>query len=161
MAFKMATGSGKTVVVAMLIAWHTLNKVANPKDAVRAVLVVRPASPSGSPPCFCRNDENYYRVDLVPEDLREELQKAKVLVTSFHALFPARRCPPARRARSSSPGAKRTLPVTRDPEEMVRRVCRDFGNKRTSLSSTTGSPLHRSRVPQISSPRGPRRGQGA
>ena len=32
-AFKMATGSGKTVVMAMLIAWHTLNKRANPQDA--------------------------------------------------------------------------------------------------------------------------------
>lgn len=33
MAFKMATGSGKTVVMAMLIAWQTLNKLANPQDA--------------------------------------------------------------------------------------------------------------------------------
>ena len=32
-SFKMATGSGKTVVMAMLIAWHTLNKRANPQDA--------------------------------------------------------------------------------------------------------------------------------
>src|SRR3712207_8171512 len=32
-AFKMATGSGKTVEMAMLIAWHTLNKLANPQDA--------------------------------------------------------------------------------------------------------------------------------
>ena len=31
-ALKMATGTGKTVVMAMLIAWHTLNKVANPHD---------------------------------------------------------------------------------------------------------------------------------
>ena len=29
-AFKMATGFGKTVVMAMLIAWHTLNKIENP-----------------------------------------------------------------------------------------------------------------------------------
>ena len=32
-AHKMATGSGKTVVMAMLIAWQTLNKAANPQDA--------------------------------------------------------------------------------------------------------------------------------
>jgi type III restriction enzyme len=32
-ALKMATGSGKTVVMAMLIAWHALNKFANPQDA--------------------------------------------------------------------------------------------------------------------------------
>lgn len=33
MAFKMATGSGKTVVMGMLIAWQALNKLANPQDA--------------------------------------------------------------------------------------------------------------------------------
>jgi len=32
-AFKMATGAGKTVVMAMLIAWHALNKRANPQNA--------------------------------------------------------------------------------------------------------------------------------
>ena len=32
-AFKMATGSGKTVVMAMIIAWQALNKLANPQDA--------------------------------------------------------------------------------------------------------------------------------
>ncbi len=32
-AFKMTTASGKTVVMAMLIAWHTINKRANPQDA--------------------------------------------------------------------------------------------------------------------------------
>ncbi|MEC3979521.1 DEAD/DEAH box helicase family protein [Amycolatopsis sp. H20-H5] len=32
MALKMATGSGKTVVMAMLLAWQTLNKVQSPRD---------------------------------------------------------------------------------------------------------------------------------
>lgn len=35
-AFKMATGSGKTVVMAMLITWHTLNKYANPQEKFSA-----------------------------------------------------------------------------------------------------------------------------
>jgi type III restriction enzyme len=35
---KMAAGSGKTVVMAMLIAWQTLNKVASPQT---------PGSPNG------------------------------------------------------------------------------------------------------------------
>ena len=44
MAFKMATGTGKTVVMAMLIAWHTLNKIATPRDArfSDAFLIVTP-----------------------------------------------------------------------------------------------------------------------
>ena len=29
----MATGTGKTVVMAMLIAWHALNKLADPQEA--------------------------------------------------------------------------------------------------------------------------------
>ena len=33
MAFKMATGTGKTVVMAMLMAWQALNKLANPQDS--------------------------------------------------------------------------------------------------------------------------------
>ncbi len=43
-ALKMATGSGKTVVMAMLIAWQTANKVASPRDArfAKRFLVVTP-----------------------------------------------------------------------------------------------------------------------
>ena len=43
-ALKMATGTGKTVVMAMLIAWHTLNKLANRQDSrfSDAFLVVDP-----------------------------------------------------------------------------------------------------------------------
>ena len=44
MAFKMATGAGKTVVMSMLIAWQTLNKRRNPRDSrfSDAFLVVTP-----------------------------------------------------------------------------------------------------------------------
>ena len=43
-ALKMATGAGKTVVMAMLIAWQTLNKVHTPQDArfAKRFLVVAP-----------------------------------------------------------------------------------------------------------------------
>ena len=43
-AIKMATGSGKTVVMAMVIAWQVLNKLANPQDRrfSDAVLIVCP-----------------------------------------------------------------------------------------------------------------------
>ena len=41
---KMATGSGKTIVMAMVIAWHILNKVTYPQDArfSKNVLVIAP-----------------------------------------------------------------------------------------------------------------------
>ncbi len=55
-AMKMATGSGKTVVMAMLIAWHALNKLADPKDPrfSDTFLIVTPGSRSATgSACSC------------------------------------------------------------------------------------------------------------
>jgi len=70
-AFKMATGSGKTVVMAMLIAWHTLNKLATPQDARfgDAFLIVTPGiTIRDRLRVLLPNDPgNYYRqLDVVP-----------------------------------------------------------------------------------------------
>ena len=45
LALKLATGAGKTTVMAMLIAWQTINAVRRPgsKHFTRGFLVVRPA----------------------------------------------------------------------------------------------------------------------
>lgn len=88
---KMATGSGKTVVMAMLIAWSVLNKSRQPQDRrfSDAVLVVcpnltvrerlevlRPSDPA-----------NYYAAfDLVPAGLRAALLGGRVMITNWHAL---------------------------------------------------------------------------
>jgi type III restriction enzyme len=88
-ACKMATGSGKTVVMAMVIAWAFCNRGARPGDPryPRRVLVVCPnltirerlAVLSWSDP------GNYYeKFDLVPANLREDLAKGQVLVTNWH-----------------------------------------------------------------------------
>ena len=73
MAFKMATGSGKTVVMAMLIAWHTLNKLANPQDArfTDAFLSYSRHHDRDRLRVLLPNDpENYYRQrDIVSPDL--------------------------------------------------------------------------------------------
>lgn len=88
---KMATGSGKTIVMAMVIAWHILNKVANPQDArfSKSVLVVAPGltvksrlavlEPAGA--------GNYYEAfNIVPSALLDKLRQGKVLVRNWHAL---------------------------------------------------------------------------
>jgi type III restriction enzyme len=89
-AVKMATGSGKTVVMAMLIAWHTLNKIANRQDArfSDAFLIVTPGiTIRDRLRVLLPNDpQNYYKeLDIVPSGLREELGRAKVIITNFHA----------------------------------------------------------------------------
>ena len=92
-ALKMATGSGKTIVMAMLIAWHALNKLANPQDArfSDTFLIITPGiTIRDRLRVLLPNDpSNYYRQhDLLPPDLMEELHKAKILITNFRNYSP-------------------------------------------------------------------------
>ncbi|MEK9134135.1 MAG: DEAD/DEAH box helicase family protein, partial [Pseudomonadota bacterium] len=90
MAFKMATGSGKTVVMAMLIAWQALNKQANPQDArfTDTFLLITPGiTIRDRLRVLLPNDPgNYYRQrDIISAELLGHLQQAKILITNFHA----------------------------------------------------------------------------
>jgi len=88
---KMATGSGKTIVMAMIIAWQVLNKVANSKDPrfSKNILVVAPG-------LTVRNrlkvlnpfdDDNYYEeFNIVPPGLQEKLRQGKIKIINWHAL---------------------------------------------------------------------------
>lgn len=87
-AFKMATGSGKTVVMAMLIAWQALNKVANSQDArfSDTFLIVTPGiTIKDRLRVLLPNDpQNCYRQhDIVPADLLSELDKANAGLEVF------------------------------------------------------------------------------
>uniref|UniRef100_A0A7C4RTB6 Type III restriction endonuclease subunit R n=1 Tax=Desulfatirhabdium butyrativorans TaxID=340467 RepID=A0A7C4RTB6_9BACT len=88
---KMATGSGKTIVMAMVIAWHILNKVAAPQDArfARNVLVVAPGLTVKSRLAVLEPaaTDNYYEAfDIVPSALLDKLRQGKVLIRNWHAL---------------------------------------------------------------------------
>jgi len=88
-ATKMATGSGKTVVMAMLISWAFCNRGTKPRDSryPRRALVVCPNLTIRERLDVLRpgDPNNYYdRFDLVPSALRPELAKGKVLVTNWH-----------------------------------------------------------------------------
>lgn len=133
-AFKMATGSGKTVVMAMLIAWQALNKLANAQDArfSDAFLIVTPGiTIRDRLRVLLPNDPgDYYRaLDVVPPDLREELQKAKIVITNYHAFLPREKTEASRLAKVLS-GQEATGVNRESPEQMVRRVCRDLAGKK-------------------------------
>ncbi|MBP7232753.1 MAG: DEAD/DEAH box helicase family protein [Syntrophaceae bacterium] len=88
---KMATGSGKTIVMAMLIAWQALNKVANSKDArfSKNVLVVAPGLTVRSRLSVLEPsaDGNYYEeFNIVPSGLMETLRQGKVKIINWHML---------------------------------------------------------------------------
>ena len=135
-ALKMATGTGKTVVMAMLIAWQTLNKAASPNDArfARRFLIVTPGLTIRDRlrVLLPEDDENYYRLrDLVPADLYRDLSQARIVITNFHAF--------QRRETKQGQGVSKTSkellagysgapsPFLESWNQMVSRVCRDLG----------------------------------
>jgi type III restriction enzyme len=89
-ALKLATGAGKTTVMAMLIAWQTINAVRRPgsKHFTRGFLVCAPGlTIKDRLRVLQPNDpDSYYaKRELVPQDMLADLQKAKILITNYHA----------------------------------------------------------------------------
>jgi type III restriction enzyme len=88
---KMATGSGKTVVMAMLVAWAFANRAVNPASFwfPNAVLIMAPNLTVKERLQVLRPDnaDNYYdQFDLVPPVYREHLNTGRVLVTNWHVM---------------------------------------------------------------------------
>src|SRR3989454_7439775 len=133
-ALKMATGSGKTVVMGMLIAWQALNKFANPQDSrfSDAFLIVCPGiTIRDRLRVLLPNDpENYYRQrDVLPPDQLEKLERAKIVITNYHAFLPRERGDAARLTKRLL-GSDQTGAFTETPDQVVQRVCRELGNKK-------------------------------
>ena len=91
LALKLATGAGKTMVMAMLIAWQTVNAVRRRQSRrfTRGFLVVTPGLTIRDRLRVLKpNDpDSYYRSrELVPSDLLPDLDRAKIVITNYHAL---------------------------------------------------------------------------
>jgi type III restriction enzyme len=89
-ALKLATGAGKTTVMAMLIAWQTVNAVRRPgsKKFTRGFLVVTPGLTIRDRLRVLQpNDpDSYYKSrELVPNDMLGDLDRAKIVITNYHA----------------------------------------------------------------------------
>jgi len=89
MACKMATGSGKTVVMAMIIAWSFCNRGRQPSDVrfPSSAIVVCPNLTIKERLQVLRPDAigNYYgEFDLVPTEMRGLLNTGRVLITNWH-----------------------------------------------------------------------------
>ena len=90
LALKLATGAGKTTVMAMLIAWQTINAVRHPnrRRFTRGFLVVTPGiTIKDRLRVLQPNDpDSYYKSrELVPGDMLGDLDRAKIVITNFHA----------------------------------------------------------------------------
>ena len=90
LALKLATGAGKTTVMAMLIAWQTVNAVRRPqsKRFTRGFLVVTPGiTIKDRLRVLQPNDpDSYYASrELVPGDMLDDVNRAKIVITNYHA----------------------------------------------------------------------------
>jgi type III restriction enzyme len=90
LALKLATGAGKTTVMAMLIAWQTINAVRRPASRrfTRGFLVVAPGLTIRDRLRVLQpNDpDSYYASrELVPGDMLADLERAKIVITNYHA----------------------------------------------------------------------------
>lgn len=88
---KLATGGGKTLVMAMLVAWQILNKVAYAQDGrfSKSVLIIAPGLTVKSRLAVLdpNNPANYYQdFSIVPVALLESLRQGRVLIRNWHAL---------------------------------------------------------------------------
>ena len=90
LALKLATGAGKTTVMAMLIAWQTVNAVRRPnsRNFTRGFLVVTPGLTIKDRLRVLQpyDPDSYYQSrELVPSDMLADLAKARIVITNFHA----------------------------------------------------------------------------
>lgn len=153
-ALKMATGAGKTVVMAMLIAWQTLNQV-NSRGARRGdsqytkrFLIVTPGitirdrlrvlQPNA--------DDNYYDArGIVPPTLRRELHRAEVKVVNYHQFLLRDR----REFRGVAKKTKEILAGSEDisqfqetEDDMVTRVLRDWARPKSPQIMVLNDEAH-------------------
>ncbi|PZU46938.1 MAG: restriction endonuclease [Microbacterium sp.] len=135
-ALKMATGSGKTVVMAMLIAWQTLNKLQSPRDIrfANKFLVVAPGITIRDRLAVLKPElpGNYYdERDLIPADLRARMGDARIVIVNYHAFLPRE----SKEFKGVNTVTKKILAQSDDldrfketPARTVARVLRDFGS---------------------------------
>ncbi|MBG6073418.1 MULTISPECIES: BPTD_3080 family restriction endonuclease [unclassified Polaromonas] len=132
LALKLATGAGKTTVMAMLIAWQTINAVRRPnsKKFTRGFLLVAPGlTIKDRLRVLQPNDpDSYYASrELVPGDMLGDLERAKIVITNYHAFKPRERLELSKGGRLLLQGRGGEALNTQETEgQMLQRVMPDL-----------------------------------
>jgi len=140
LALKLATGAGKTTVMAMLIAWQTINAVRHPgsKNFTRGFLIVTPGLTIRDRLRVLKpNDpDSYYASrELVPTDLVPELEKAKIVITNYHAFKLRERISLSAGGRALLQGRQgEALDTLETTGQMLQRVCPDLMGMKNILA---------------------------
>lgn len=127
LALKLATGAGKTTVMAMIIAWQTINAVRRPnsKKFTRGFLVVAPGiTIKDRLRVLQPNDpDSYYQSrELVPGDMYMDLNRAEIVITNYHAFKLRERIDLSKGGRSLLQGRGDELNTLESEGQMLQRV---------------------------------------
>jgi type III restriction enzyme len=131
LALKLATGAGKTTVMAMLIAWQSINAVRRPqsKRFTRGFLIVAPGLTIRARLRVLQpNDpDSYYEErEIVPRDMLEDLNRAKIVITNYHAFKLRDRMELSKGGRSLLQGRGEPLETLETEGQMIQRVMPDL-----------------------------------
>ena len=139
-ALKLATGAGKTTVMAMVIAWQTVNAVRRPnsKKFSRGFLVVTPGLTIRDRLRVLQpNDpDSYYQSrELVPNDMMADLERAKIVITNYHAFKLRERMDLSKGGRLLLQGREGKELDTKESEgQMLQRVMPDLMGMKTIIA---------------------------
>ena len=132
LALKLATGAGKTTVMAMIIAWQTVNAIRRPgsKNFTRGFLVVSPGLTIRDRLRVLQpNDPDSYYASrqLVPHDMQDDVARAKIVITNYHAFKLRERINISKGGRLLLKGRTGEDPKTLETEgQMIQRVMPDL-----------------------------------
>ena len=132
LALKLATGAGKTTVMAMIIAWQTVNAARHPgsKNFTRGFLICAPGlTIKDRLRVLQPNDPNSYYKDreLVPGDMLDDVKRAKIVITNYHAFKLRERIELSKGGRQLLQGRTGEEPKTLETEgQMLQRVMPDL-----------------------------------
>ena len=126
-ALKLATGAGKTTVMAMLIAWQTVNAVRHPasKQFTRGFLIVAPGLTIKDRlrVLLPQDPDSYYDSrDIVPSDMLGDIKRAVIVITNYHAFKLRERMDITAAGRALLQGRGAPLQTMESEGQMLQRV---------------------------------------
>src|SRR5215207_4712938 len=130
-AMKMATGSGKTTVMAMIVAWQTVNAVRSPTSNLfsRGFLILAPGITIRDRLRVLRPEdtESYYRSrELMPPDMLGDIGKAKIVITNYHAFKRRETLDLSKVGRSLLQGRGEAPQTIESEGQMLQRACSEL-----------------------------------
>lgn len=131
LALKLATGAGKTTVMAMLIAWQIVNSVRRPQSQkfAKGFLIVAPGlTIKDRLRVLQPNDpDSYYSSrELVPSDMLDDIKKAKIVITNYHSFKLREKIELSKGGRSLLQGRGEELNTLETEGQMIQRVMPDL-----------------------------------